>query len=276
MSLTITDTAALHNGVRMPWLGLGVFQSEDGDEVVRAIHDALEAGYRSIDTAAIYKNERGVGRALRETAVSRDAIFVTTKVWNSDQGYETTLRAFDASLEKLGQDYVDLYLVHWPVKGKYKETWRALETLYRDGRVRAIGVSNFMIHHIEDLLTNCEIKPMVNQIEFHPRLVQQPLLDYCARHHILPEAWSPIMKGKGGAIPEIAATAAKYGKTPEQVLLRWDLQKGVATIPKSVKKERIVGNAAIFDFELTAEDVALLDGLDTGERIGPDPDNFDF
>lgn len=276
MSLTIQDCATLHNGVKMPWLGLGVWQSQDGDEVVNAVRYALDAGYRSIDTAAIYKNERGVGRALRDSGVSRDNIFLTTKVWNSEQGYDNTLRAFDASLEKLGQEYVDLYLVHWPVQGSFKDTWKALEALYRDGRTRAIGVSNFLIHHLEELLADCEVKPMVNQIEFHPRLVQQPLLNFCKQHQIVPEAWAPIMKGKGGEIPEIKATAEKYGKSAAQILIRWDIQKGVITIPKSVHKDRIVANADIFDFELTAEDVALLDGLDKGERIGPDPDNFDF
>lgn len=273
----VQDGATLHNGVRMPWLGLGVYKVEEGDEVRRAVRTALEVGYRHVDTAAFYQNEEGVGQAIRESGIPRDQIFVTTKVWNSDQGYESTLKAFDTSLKKLGLDYIDLYLVHWPVKGKYKETYKALEKLYKDGFVRAIGVSNFQIHHLEDVLADCEIKPMVNQVEFHPRLTQKPLLAFCKQHHIQLEAWSPLMRG-GELLnePTLVNIAKKYDKTPAQVILRWDLQHEVVTIPKSVTPERIAQNANIFDFTLTKEEMDAIDALNENRRIGPDPDHFDF
>jgi methylglyoxal/glyoxal reductase len=275
----ITDihgTFELHNGVAMPYLGLGVFQIGDGDEVKRAVQDALSAGYRHIDTAALYGNERGVGLGVASSEIPRNNIFVTTKVWNSDQGYDSTLRAFDRSMKLLGFDHLDLYLVHWPVKGKYIETWKALERLYAEGRVRAIGVSNFLLHHLEDLLPHCSIVPMVNQLEFHPRLVQQPLMDFCTSHKIQYEAWSPLMQGKIFQIEELQDLAAAYGKNPAQLVLRWNLQKGVVTIPKSSRRERMISNAQIFDFEITAEDMRAIDHLDTDERVGADPNNFNF
>ncbi|EAR16529.1 MULTISPECIES: aldo/keto reductase [Robiginitalea] len=276
---TITDiqgTFELNNGVQMPYLGLGVYQAEEGGEVERAVQWALEAGYRHIDTARAYGNEAGVGKALRESGVDREEVFVTSKVWNSDQGYESTLKAFDSTMDDLGLDYLDLYLVHWPVEGKYKDTWRALEHLYDTGRVRAIGVSNFLQHHLEDLLADAEVIPAVDQLEFHPYLVQQPLQDYCQAKKIQYEAWSPLMQGEIFKLPEMEAMADSYGKSIAQVVLRWDLQKGVVTIPKSSKKERIRANADLFDFELSEEDVAKLDAMDRGHRFGPDPDNFDF
>ena len=276
---TITDikgTFKLHNGVEMPYLGLGVYLSEDGQEVVDAIKWAVDAGYRHIDTASIYKNEVGVGQGVGECSVSREELFVVSKVWNSDQGYDSTLRAFDESLERLGMDYLDLYLIHWPVAGKYKDTWRALEKIYSEKRVRSIGVSNFMQHHLEDLLTTANVVPMVNQMEFHPYLVQQGLLDFCKKHQIQYEAWSPMMQGKIFGMDSFKELAAKYNKTIAQIVLRWDLQKGVITIPKSSKKNRIEANSDVFDFELEAADVAWLDSLDRGQRFGPDPDNFDF
>lgn len=276
---TITNakgTFRLHNGVEVPYLGLGVYLSKDGDEVENAIHWALEAGYRHIDTASAYKNEVGVGKAIRESGIPREELFVTTKVWNSDQGYKQTLTAFDESMERLGLEILDLYLIHWPVQDKYKDTWRALEELYNAGRVRAIGVSNFLQHHLEDLLPVANVVPMVNQMEFHPWLVQQSLLDYCADHNIQYEAWSPLMQGRITEVSEIQKLADKYGKTPVQIVLRWNLQKGVITIPKSSNRERIYSNAQLFDFELSAEDMAFLDGLDKGHRFGPDPDHFDF
>ncbi len=278
MSL-ITDlqgTFTLNNGVEIPYLGLGVYLSEEGKEVERAVDWALEAGYRHVDTASIYGNEAGVGRAVAHSDVPRSEIFVTSKVWNSDQGYDSTLRAFDASMQRLGLEVLDLYLVHWPVAGKYKETWKALERLYREKRVRAIGVSNFLQHHLEDLLGEAEVVPAVNQLEFHPYLVQQPLQDFCRAKGIQYEAWSPLMQGEIFKIPEMARLAEKYGKSIAQVVLRWNLQKGVVTIPKSSKKERIIQNADLFDFELSAADVDLLDAMDRGKRFGPDPDNFDF
>jgi len=276
---SITDikgTFTLHNGVKMPYFGLGVYLSEDGKEVINAIKWALEAGYRHIDTAAIYNNEEGVGVGIKESNVPREDIFVVSKVWNSDQGYDNTLRAFDKSLNRLGLEYLDLYLAHWPVGGKYKDTWKAMEYLYKQKRVRAIGVSNFMQHHLEDLLGTANIVPMVNQMEFHPYLVQQSLLDFCSDKNIQYEAWSPMMQGKIFGIDTFKEIANKYNKTIAQIVLRWDLQKGVITIPKSSKRERILANADIFDFELTPEDMANLDSLDRGQRYGPDPNNFDF
>lgn len=272
----IKGTVKLNNGYPMPYFGLGVFQTEDGEEVINAINYALDAGYRHIDTASLYGNERGVGEAIRLSSVSREEVFVTSKVWNTDQGYDSTLKAFDETMTKLGFDYLDLYLVHWPVKGKYKDTWKALEQIYNDGRVKSIGVSNFLKHHIEDLLEVAEIIPMVNQMEFHPYLVQQDLINYCTSLNVVYEAWSPLMQGKMLSDNLIKSLAEKYNKTPAQIILRWDLQKGVVTIPKSVKRERIVSNADIFDFEISEDDMRLINSLDRHERIGADPDNFDF
>ncbi|MGZ0084616.1 aldo/keto reductase [Caldibacillus thermoamylovorans] len=272
----LQDCAVLHNGVRMPWVGLGVYKVKEGEEVKRAVRTALEMGYRHIDTAAFYENEEGVGQAIRESGIPREQVFVTTKVWNTDQGYETTLKAFDKSLKKLGFDYVDLYLVHWPVKGKYKETYKALEKLYKDGYVRAIGVSNFQIHHLQDVLADCEIKPMVNQVEYHPRLTQKELHAFCRENGIQLEAWSPLMRGEILNEPTIVEIGKKYGKTPAQVVLRWDLQNGVVTIPKSVTPARIKENADLFDFSLTDEEMKRIDALNVNKRIGPDPDHFNF
>lgn len=275
----ITDlqgTFQLHNGVEMPYFGLGVYLSKDGQEVTNAVKWAIEDGYRHIDTASIYGNETGVGQGVKESGISREELFVVSKVWNSDQGYDSTLKAFEASLVRMDMEYLDLYLIHWPVKGKFSETWKALERLYREKKVRSIGVSNFLQHHLDELLGGAEIVPMVNQMEFHPFLVQQELLNYCNEKQIQYEAWSPMMQGKIFDMPEFKTLAEKYGKTIAQVVLRWDLQKGVITIPKSSKKERIRENADIFDFQLTEEEVNYLDSLDQGKRFGPDPDKFDF
>ena len=266
----------LHNGVQMPYFGLGVYLSKDGSEVINAVKEALNHGYRHIDTAAIYNNEEGLGKGVQESNVDRKDIFLVSKVWNTDQGYDATLKAFDASLERLGTDYLDLYLIHWPKGELSKETWKALEKLYKEKRVRAIGVSNFLQPHLEDWLTSAEIGPMVNQMEFHPYLVQQDLIDFCKSKEIQYEAWSPLMQGNIFDLDIMKNLASKYNKTIAQVVLRWDLQKGVVTIPKSSKKERIIANSDLFDFELSEEDVQLLDGLDNGKRFGPDPDNFDF
>ena len=272
----IQGTVELKNGVPMPYFGLGVFQVHDGEEVKQAVKYALSAGYRHIDTASLYGNERGVGQSVRESGVPRKEIFVTSKVWNSDQGYANTLRAFDVSMKLLGFEYLDLYLAHWPVKGKYIETWKALEQLYAEGRVRAIGVSNFLSHHLENLLVHCKVVPMVNQMEFHPRLVQQELIDFCYSHTIQYEAWSPLMQGKIFNITELHRLAEKYKKDIAQIVLRWNLQKGVVTIPKSIRRERIISNSQIFDFEITPKDIQAIDRLDKNERVGADPDNFDF
>lgn len=273
-------TTTLHNGVKMPWLGIGVFKVEEGPELVSALKTAIKHGYRSIDTAAIYENEAGVGEGIRkgqkEANISREELFVTTKVWNDDLGYELTLKAFENSLQKLGLDYLDLYLIHWPVEGKYKDAWRALETLYKQGKVKAIGVSNFQIHHLEDLMKDAEIKPMINQVEYHPRLTQEELQDFCRKHSIQLEAWSPLMQGGLLDNATLRGIATKYQKSIAQIILRWDLQNGVITIPKSTKEHRIVENASVFDFELTKEEMQIINSLNQNKRVGPDPDNFDF
>lgn len=280
MITNIQNTTTLHNGVKMPWLGIGVFKVEDGPELVNALKFAITHGYRSIDTAAIYRNEEGVGQAIREgiheTNISREDLFITSKVWNSDLGYESTIAAYETSLQKLGLEYLDLYLIHWPVAGKYKEAWRALETLYKEGKVRAIGVSNFQIHHLEDLLKDAEIKPMINQVEYHPRLTQVELKSFCERQGIQLEAWSPLMQGQLINNPTLQEIANKHDKTVAQVIIRWDLQNGVVTIPKSTKEHRIVENSTIFDFELTTEEIQKINELNQNHRVGPDPDNFAF
>ncbi|EEL48597.1 YtbE (Aldo/keto reductase YtbE) [Bacillus cereus Rock3-44] len=264
----------------MPWFGLGVFKVEDGPELVEAVKTAIKEGYRSIDTAAIYGNEKAVGEGIRagikEAGISREDLFITSKVWNSDQGFETTLAAYEESLKKLELDYLDLYLVHWPVEGKYKDTWRALEKLYKEGRVRTIGVSNFQIHHLKDVMEGAEVKPMINQVEYHPRLTQKELHAFCREQGIQMEAWSPLMQGQLLDNPTLQEVADKYGKTTAQIILRWDLQNEVVTIPKSTKEHRIIQNADIFNFELTKEDMEQIDALNENHRVGPDPDNFDF
>lgn len=270
----ITSTITLNNGVKMPVLGLGVYKSREGREVIEAIHHAFEAGYRHIDTASFYNNEAGVGEAIRTSGVARKDVFVTSKVWITEQGYEETLKAFDASLEKLGFDYLDLYLIHWPVPQKYLESWRALEKLYREGKVKAIGLSNCLVHQIEEIQGIAEVQPAVLQNEFHPRLVQQQLINYCGQNQIAYEAWSPLMRGRILKDEKILALANKYQRTPAQIVIRWDLQKGVVTIPKSVHRERIFENAAVFDFELSKEDIETIDSLDREERTGAHPDNF--
>ncbi|MED2036854.1 aldo/keto reductase [Bacillus wiedmannii] len=280
MMKNLQSTTTLHNGVEMPWFGLGVFKVEDGPELVEAVKSAIKAGYRSIDTAAIYGNEKAVGEGIRagikEAGITREDLFITSKVWNSDQGYETTLAAYEESLKKLELDYLDLYLVHWPVEGKYKDTWRALETLYKEDRVRAIGVSNFQIHHLKDVLAGAEMKPMINQVEYHPRLTQKELQAFCKEQGIQMEAWSPLMQGQLLDNETLQEIADKYDKTTAQIILRWDLQNEVVTIPKSTKEHRIIANAHIFNFELTKEDMEKIDALNENHRVGPDPDNFDF
>lgn len=280
MGKHLQDTITLNNGVKMPWFGLGVFKVEEGPELINAVKSAIQHGYRSIDTAAIYENEEGVGQGIREaieeTGISREDLFVTSKVWNADLGYESTITAYETSLSKLGLDYLDLYLIHWPVEGKYKEAWRALENLYKEGRVKAIGVSNFQIHHLEDLMKDAEIKPVINQVEYHPRLTQKELQAFCQKHDIQLEAWSPLMQGQLLDNDVLQQIAHQYGKTVTQVILRWDLQNGVVTIPKSTKEHRISENSSVFDFELTQEDMERIDELNENLRVGPDPDNFDF
>ncbi|PWK08427.1 aldo/keto reductase [Tumebacillus permanentifrigoris] len=271
----LTDTTTLNNGVKMPWFGLGVWRVEEGAQVEDAVKSALATGYRSLDTAAIYGNEEGVGRAIKESGVPREEIFITTKVWNANQGYESTLAAFEESMQKLGLEYLDLYLIHWPKGEKSKDTWRAMEQLYKDGRVRAIGVSNFHVHHLQDLLADATVVPAVNQVEYHPLLNQTELRAFCREHKIQLEAWSPLMQGNLD-LPILTELAQKYGKSAAQIVLRWDLQNEVVTIPKSITPSRIAENAQVFDFELSADDMAALSELNENRRFGPDPDNFDF
>ena len=244
----INDCTVLNNGVKMPWLGFGVYQIEDGNEVESAVKYALESGYRSIDTAAVYKNETGVGNAIKERGVAREDIFLTTKVWNDDMRKSRTAQAFEESLEKLQTDYVDLYLVHWPVAGFYKETWEEMEAIYKSGRAKAIGVSNFLVPHLEDILQDCNVVPAINQIEFHPYLVQPELLSFCKSKQIQVEAWSPLMQGHIVEVPTIQEMAKKYNRSEAQVVLRWSLQHGVATIPKSSNPQRIFENMQVFEF----------------------------
>jgi diketogulonate reductase-like aldo/keto reductase len=272
-------TVTLNNGVEIPQLGLGVFQTREGAEVEGAVSAALEAGYRLIDTAAIYGNEVGVGRAIKASGVPREEIFITTKLWNANHAYEDALRAFDESLSKLDCGYIDLYLIHWPLpmEGKFTQAWKAMEKLYGDKRTRAIGVSNFKPHHLEELLGASEIVPAVNQIELHPLFQQKETCAYCAEHGIAVESYSPLMQG-GEALehPVVAGLAQKYGKTPAQVILRWHVQSGLIVIPKSARPERIRENFDIFDFELSADEMRQIDGMDQGRRIGADPDTASF
>ncbi|SES98990.1 Aldo/keto reductase [Oceanobacillus limi] len=266
----------LNNGLKMPQLGFGVWQVPD-EEATPAVSKALEVGYRSIDTAKVYQNEAGVGRALASSEVPREDLFITTKVWNTDQGYENTLKAFDASLERLGLDYVDLYLIHWPTPefDEYVETYKALEKLYKDGRVKAIGVCNFNIEHLQRLLDECDVVPAVNQVECHPFLQQPELKAFCKEHNIYLEAWSPLMQG-GEVLTNDVVTgiAEKYGKTPAQVIIRWHLQYDNIVIPKSVTPSRIEENFNVFDFELTTEDMEDIANLNRNQRKGPEPNEM--
>ncbi|MEU8760555.1 aldo/keto reductase [Streptomyces sp. NPDC048659] len=260
----------------MPQLGFGVWQVPDA-EAEQAVGTALEAGYRSIDTAAIYGNEAGTGKALAASGLPREELFVTTKLWNSEQGYDNTLRAFDDSLAKLGLDHVDLYLIHWPVPNKnaYVDTYRAFEKILADGRARAIGVSNFHAEHLERLIGETSVVPAVNQVELHPQLQQTALRAVHERHGIATEAWSPLGQGRGLLdVPAIVAIARKHARTPAQVVLRWHIQAGNVVIPKSVTPSRIAENIDVFGFELDAEDLAGLTALDEGRRLGPDPAEF--
>ncbi len=263
----------LSDGRSIPQLGLGVYKVADA-AAAALVSGAIEAGYRHIDTAALYANEAGVGAGVRASGVPREQLFITTKVWNDDQGYEQTLRAFEASRQRLGVDYVDLYLIHWPApqQNRYLETWRALEKLRAGGVVRSIGVSNFAPHHIERLRESSEALPVLNQVELHPWLPQAELRNYDASLGILTEAWSPLARGRVLGEPSLERIARKHGKSAAQVVLRWHLQLGVVVIPKSNSLERVRENADVFDFELDADDLAAIASLETGERTGADPD----
>ncbi|RLQ97392.1 aldo/keto reductase [Falsibacillus albus] len=276
MVKSLQDTITLHNGVKMPYVGLGVWQMKDENEARNAVKSAIAAGYRSIDTAAVYENEESVGLGVKESSVPREDLFITSKVWNSDQGYDTTLKAFEASLKRLDMDYLDLYLIHWPVEGKYNDTWRAMEKLYADGLVKSIGVSNFHQHHLEDLLSKSNEKPVVNQVETHPRLNQAALKEYCKKQEIALEAWSPLGQGKLLGENVLKELGNKHNKTAAQVILRWHLQNDTIIIPKSVHENRIKENADLFDFELSQNEMEQINELNRDERFGPNPDTFDF
>jgi 2,5-diketo-D-gluconate reductase A len=270
-------TIELNNGVTIPQLGFGVFLVPPG-ETEAAVATALSTGYRHIDTARLYENEDEVGTAIAKSGVPREEVFVTTKLWNADQGYDTTLAAFDESLGRLGFDYVDLYLIHWPLPkaDRYVETWRALEKIAGDGRARAIGVSNFQVAHLQRLIDETGTVPAVNQVELHPHLTQAPLRAFHAQHGIATEAWSPLARG-GDVLtdPRITSIARAHGKTPAQVILRWHLQVGTVVIPKSVTPSRIAENLDVFGFSLADDEIAAIEALNTDTRVGPDPDRFD-
>jgi methylglyoxal/glyoxal reductase len=261
MLLTLKSSAKLNNGVEIPYLGLGVYQSPPGEITLRAVRYALKIGYRQIDTAELYGNEKDVGRALRESGIRREDVFITTKVWNSHQGYDSTMYACEGSLERLGLSYVDLYLIHWPVQGLGDETWRAMIKLLHQGKARAIGVSNYSIRELNELLEKSDIVPAVNQVEFHPFLYQEELLRFCKNNNIQLEAYSPLTRGKRLNHPKILELAKKYNKTPAQVLIRWSLQHNVIVIPKSIHDARIKENSQVFDFQLEPKDMKLLDSL---------------
>ncbi len=272
-NLNIQSTVKLNNDVRMPILGLGVYQSPPGRVTRNAVNFALRVGYRHVDTARIYGNEADVGEAVRESGVPRGDLFVTTKLWNSDQGYDSTLRAFEGSLKRLGLDYLDLYLVHFPVPDLRKETWSAMETLLKKGRCRAIGVSNFTIRHLEELIEESHVIPSVNQVEFHPFLYQKELLKYCQRKGIQVEAYSPLARGERLKHPRIISLATRYSKTPAQLMIRWGIQHGLVVIPKSTREERIRENSHVFDFDISDDDMRSLDSLNEDLRLNWDPTN---
>ncbi|MEV6342626.1 aldo/keto reductase [Actinoplanes sp. NPDC051851] len=273
--MATTPSVTLNNGVSMPQIGFGVWQVPE-DETATAVTTALEAGYRSIDTAAAYRNEAGVGAAIKASGLSRDELFITTKLWNSDQGYDSTLRAFDASLGRLGLDRLDLYLIHWPTPkhGLYLETWRALDAILREGRVRAIGVSNFLPEHLRAVADLGITVPAVNQIEVHPLLQQRDAQAAGTELGVITEAWSPLAQASVLRDPAVTAIADTHDRTPAQVVLRWHVQQGRVAIPKSVTPARIRENLAVFDFELTADELAAIDALEADGRTGPHPDHF--
>ncbi|WP_269921878.1 aldo/keto reductase [Psychrobacillus psychrodurans] len=276
LTLNIHSTKQLANGIEMPRLGLGVYKMTEPDIAIQAITAALDYGYRHIDTASLYANEKEVGDAIRASNVPRKDIFITTKVWNTDQGYDQTLRAFEKSLELLGMDYVDLYLTHWPVKETFVDTYRAIERLYDEKLIRATGVANHHAHHLEAIAAKANIKPMVNQIECHPRLTQFDLREYCEEQGIAITSWSPLARGRILEEPTLKRISTKYSKSTAQTIIRWHLQHDLIVIPKSENPSRIAENMDVYDFELSFEDMKNIDALNLNERTGKDPDNFSF
>ncbi len=271
MDKTLTSTARLNNGVEIPYLGLGVYLAGSGAGTRKAVQHALQAGYRHIDTASSYGNEREVGTAVRNSRIPREEIFITTKLWNSDHGYDRTITACEESLMTLGLSYMDLYLIHWPVEKLRNEAWKAMIALQEEGKCRAIGVSNYTIRHLEELLADSPVVPAVNQVEFSPFLYQKDLLDFCRSCGIQLEAYSPLTRGKKLNHPTIASLASEYGKTAAQIMIRLPLQHDVVVIPKSANQRRIYENADVFDFEISSEDLALLDSLNEDFRVCWDP-----
>ena len=274
MTKLFNGTIQLANGVGMPQLGLGVYKMTDPEQTVEAITYAIETGYRAIDTAAIYENENETGEAVRHSGVPREELFITSKVWNTDQGYDGTLRAFETSLKKLGLEYLDLYLTHWPVSEKYVDTYKAIERLYDEKLIRTTGVSNHHVHHLERILVKANVAPMVNQIELHPYLTQEPLRAFCEENGIAVTSWSPLARGKLLAEPTLLNIGEQYGKTPAQIIIRWHLQNNLIVIPKSVTPERIRENSEVADFELSSEEMASNNALNRNERTGTNPDTF--
>lgn len=271
MSWQFDTRIPLNDGNRIPVFGLGVYRAEAGGEAKQAVKWALELGYRHVDTARVYRNEEDVGEAIRESGVPREEIFVTTKLWNDDHGYDQAIRACEESLQRLGLDYVDLYLIHWPVEEKRHDSWRALIELKRRGLCRSIGVSNYTVRHLQELLDRSDVTPAVNQVEFHPFLSQRDLLAFCREKAITLEAYSPLTKGRRLDDPRLAEIARKHGKTPAQILIRWVIEQEVVVIPKSTRRERIAENANVFDFSLDADDRRVLDGMNEDARVAWDP-----
>ena len=264
----------LNNGVEVPAVGLGTFLTKNGDEACRVICDAVEVGYRSIDTAMIYMNEEGVGKGIKSCGIPREELYVTTKLWNDSHGFDETLKAFDASLKRLGLEYIDEYLIHWPgMTDSYKSTWKAFEKLYKEGYIRVIGLCNFIKPILKELLADCEIKPMINQLEMHPFFQPNDLIAFCQSENILVEAWRPIVWGKLDKEP-IQSIAKKYNKSTVQAVLRWEYQRGIRPLPKTTHKERMISNLQIFDFALTEEEIASINALNTYNRTGESPDEF--
>ena len=271
---SLADTVEIASGVHMPRLGLGTYKSSEGADVEGEVRYGLSIGYRLIDTAALYGNEESIGRVVRESGIARDELFITTKLWNSDQGYAPALAALERSLTRLDMGYVDLYLVHWPWPERMRDTWAAMEEILGSGRARAIGVCNHHPHHLEELAKSAATMPAVNQCEFHPRLQQPALQAACRERGITLQAWAPIMRGRVNLIPELVGIASRHEKTPAQITIRWILQKGVVTIPKSIHERRIAENCDVYDFELSPDEMAVIDALDDGTRIGPEPDGY--
>lgn len=277
----LTDTYTLTNGVKIPCVGFGTWQSPNDETTVNAVKHAIQTGYRHIDTAYVYQNEKTVGEGIQASGVAREELFITTKLWNSNRGYDNTLFAFDRSMKLLGLDYLDLYLIHWPANkegGKEinRDTWRAFETLYKEQRIRAIGVCNFLVHHLKDLIETADIAPMINQIEFHPGTMQKETVDFCKKNQIVVEAWSPLGSGRVLEDATLKAIAARYGKSVAQLCIRWCLQHQTLPLPKSVTPSRITENTQIFDFELSAEDMQTIDRLPEFGYSNMHPDEVDF